>query len=50
MKHPRNEKSVTLGRRAFLRGAGVELALPWFETFEAGGLTKDETPKRFVSI
>ena len=50
MKHPRNDKSVTLGRRAFLRGAGVALALPWFETFAAGGLTKDETPKRFVSI
>ena len=45
-----SHKSVTLSRRAFLRGAGVALALPWFETFAAGGLTKDETPKRFVSI
>lgn len=45
-----SDKSVTLSRRAFLRGAGVALALPWFETFAAGGLTKDETPKRFVSI
>ncbi|NBU09810.1 MAG: DUF1552 domain-containing protein [Proteobacteria bacterium] len=45
-----SDKTVTLTRRAFLRGAGVALALPWFETFAAGGLTKDETPKRYVSI
>ena len=45
-----SDKSVTLSRRAFLRGAGVALALPWFETFAVGGLSKDETPKRFVSI
>jgi hypothetical protein len=50
MKDPMSDKSVTLSRRAFLRGAGVALALPWFETFAAGGLSKDETPKRFVSI
>ncbi len=45
-----SDKSITLSRRAFLRGTGVALALPWFETFAAGGLSKDETPKRFVSI
>ena len=45
-----SDKSLTLNRRAFLRGAGVALALPWFETFAAGGLTKDETPKRLVSV
>jgi hypothetical protein len=50
MKHPMSDKSLTLNRRAFLRGAGVALALPWFETFAAGGLTKDETPKRLVSV
>ena len=45
-----SDKSIALSRRAFLRGTGVALALPWFETFAAGGLSKDETPKRFVSI
>ena len=50
MKHPTSDKSAAVSRRAFLRGAGVALALPWFETFAAGGLSKNETPKRFVSI
>ena len=27
------DKSNSLGRRTFLRGAGLALALPWFESF-----------------
>ena len=45
-----NDKSIMLSRRTFLRGAGVALALPWFETFATGSRSKDETPKRFVSV
>ncbi|RLS40548.1 MAG: DUF1552 domain-containing protein [Planctomycetota bacterium] len=45
-----NDKSLLLGRRTFLRGTGVALALPWFETFALGKPGPDETPKRFVSI
>lgn len=45
-----NNKSALLSRRTFLHGTGVALALPWLETFAAGGLTKDETPKRFLSV
>ena len=45
-----NNESVQLNRRTFLRGTGVALALPWFETFAAGSPGSDETPRRFVSI
>ena len=45
-----NDKSMLLSRRMFLRGTGVALALPWLETFAVGSPTKDETPKRFVSV
>ena len=45
-----NVKSESLSRRTFLRGAGVALALPWFETFAAGAKGADETPKRFLSV
>jgi len=45
-----NKKSATLRRRTFLRGTGLALALPWLETFAAGGPDADETPKRFVSV
>jgi len=41
--------NTPLSRRMFLRGTGVALALPWFETF-AGVNSKDETPKRFLSV
>jgi hypothetical protein len=44
------DKSVLLSRKTFLRGTGVALALPWFETFAANRPGRDETPKRFVSI
>ncbi len=45
-----NNKSLLLSRRTFLRGTGVALALPWLETFAAGGPALNETPKRFVSV
>ena len=45
-----NDKPNTLGRRTFLRGTGIALSLPWFETFGAGNQTANNTPKRFVSI
>ena len=37
-------------RRNFLRGSGVALALPWFETFATGAPSPVDTPKRFVSV
>lgn len=45
-----NDKHTALSRRTFLRGTGMALALPWFETFASEGPTADETPKRFVSV
>src|SRR4051812_40458824 len=41
---------ITLSRRNLLRGAGLALALPWFETFAADGPKKAATPKRFFSV
>jgi len=45
-----NAKSASLSRRMFLRGTGVALALPWFETFATGAPGAEETPKRFLSV
>ena len=45
-----NQDTFSLSRRQFLHGAGVALALPWFETFAADGPRRDATPKRFVSV
>lgn len=45
-----NMKAEMLSRRTFLRGTGVALALPWFETFATGAPRSDETPKRFLSV
>jgi hypothetical protein len=45
-----NHKSLLLSRRTFLRGTGVALALPWFESFAADSPGPIETPKRFVSV
>ena len=45
-----NDKSTLLSRKTFLRGSGLALALPWFETFAADNPSVDETPNRFVSI
>jgi hypothetical protein len=44
-----NDK-LPLNRRNFLFGAGVALALPWFETFAATDANAKSTPKRFVSV
>ena len=45
-----NQDTLSLSRRRFLHGAGVALALPWFETFAADSPRRNATPKRFVSI
>ena len=43
-------KSTLLGRRAFLRGTGIALALPWFETYAADPSAANHTPRRFLSV
>ena len=45
-----NEKTFSMNRRTFLRGSGVALALPWFETFAESGAGRQATPKRFLSV
>jgi hypothetical protein len=45
-----NNKSAVMNRRTFLRGSGLALALPWFESMAVGGPALNETPKRFVSV
>ena len=45
-----NNKSSVMNRRTFLRGSGLALALPWFESMAVGGPALNETPKRFVSV
>ncbi|MFT6862181.1 MAG: hypothetical protein ACJAVK_000737 [Akkermansiaceae bacterium] len=45
-----NHKVSSLNRRKFLRGAGIALGLPWFETFAANESLRDSAPKRFVSV
>ena len=45
----RTTTADALTRRAFLRGTGLALALPWLETFAADNKSV-ATPKRFVSI
>jgi hypothetical protein len=42
--------SFALNRRNFLRGAGLALALPWFETFAADAPKPAATPRRFFSV
>lgn len=44
------KKANSLGRRTFLHGAGIALALPWFESFGSGKQTAVKAPRRFVSI
>ena len=44
-----SDQSQAFSRRAFLRGTGVALALPWMETFAAQSQA-DQTPRRFVSV
>jgi len=43
-------ETVPIGRRTFLRGAGLALAVPWLETFAVGGPGGRDVPRRFVSI
>ena len=45
-----NHNPNSQGRRTFLRGAGIALALPWLETFGSENQTANKTPSRFVSI
>lgn len=40
---------VLMKRRTFLKGAGIDLALPWMETFAAKGESQEKLA-RFVSI
>ncbi len=45
-----NLNPLALNRRNFLRGAGLALALPWFETFAADAPKNLSAPKRFFSV
>jgi hypothetical protein len=45
-----NGKTFSMNRRTFLRGSGVALALPWFETFAESGAGRQAAPKRFLSV
>ena len=44
------DQVFSVDRRRFLRGVGIALALPQFETFAAKGAPSAETPKRFLSV
>jgi hypothetical protein len=43
-------RSESMNRRTFLRGTGVALALPWFESFASAAPGPVVTPKRFLSV
>jgi hypothetical protein len=43
-------ETFLMNRRTFLRGSGVALALPWFETFAESGAKRQAAPKRFLSV
>jgi hypothetical protein len=45
-----NPKTFSMNRRTFLRGSGVALALPWFESFAESGAKRQAAPKRFLSV
>ena len=45
-----NLKTFSMNRRTFLRGSGVALALPWFESFAESGAKRQAAPKRFLSV
>lgn len=45
-----NKPAASLNRRNFLRGAGVALALPWFESFTVGSSGAGTPPRRFLSV
>ena len=41
---------ASLDRRRFLRGSGIALALPWFETFTASAAKPNQTKRRFAGF
>ena len=41
---------MTIPRRNFLYGAGIALALPWFESLASAAPAANATPKRFLSV
>ncbi|MBI1347786.1 DUF1552 domain-containing protein [bacterium] len=45
-----NTKTLSISRRNFLRGTGVALALPWFESFAVAHPGNETTPRRFLSV
>ena len=45
-----SDRSATIPRRNFLRGAGVALALPWLESLALANAAPSATPKRFLSV
>ena len=45
-----NMLSSRLQRRTILRGTGISLALPWFETYAKESSAADSTPRRFLSV
>ena len=45
-----SNQAYAFNRRTFLHGAGVALALPWFESLAVANSGPQSTPKRFVSI
>lgn len=45
-----NDHLATCHRRAFLRGAGIALALPWLESSASAMPDPSTTPKRFLSV
>lgn len=45
-----SNQSMAFGRRTFLRGAGLALALPWLESVSVAAPNASEMPRRFVSV
>lgn len=45
-----SDKPQLMNRNTFLRGTGLALALPWFETFATAGPVSEATPRRFLSV
>ncbi|MCP4891605.1 MAG: DUF1552 domain-containing protein, partial [Planctomycetaceae bacterium] len=45
-----SDKPQLMNRNTFLRGTGLALALPWFETFATAGPNSEATPRRFLSV
>jgi hypothetical protein len=41
---------IDTSRRQFLRGTGLALTLPWFETFASEQQDPRQTPRRFLSV